>query len=66
MSEWINNKKIVDRDAEKPCHVLKYCPYGPLVEEYPLREKRDPKYSCTVFGHDCPVFYQKEGFCEEV
>ena len=44
---------------KKPCNKLGFCPYGQLVEEYPLKEKVD-KVSCDVFGHDCPVFYMAE------
>jgi hypothetical protein len=47
----------------KPCWELKYCPYGPLVEDFPLKEKRDDS-SCRIFGHDCPVFYVAEPFTE--
>jgi hypothetical protein len=47
----------------KPCWELKYCPYGPLVEQYPLRKKRTAQ-SCRIFGHDCPVFYSAEPFTE--
>ena len=43
----------------KPCWELKYCPYGPLVEDFPLKKERDHQ-SCRVFGHDCPVFYVAE------
>lgn len=32
LSEW--KKRI--KDICKPCWELKYCPYGPLVEEFPL------------------------------
>lgn len=47
----------------KPCWELKYCPYGPLVEEFPLRDDRDER-SCRIFGHDCPVFYVAEPLTE--
>jgi hypothetical protein len=47
----------------KPCWELKYCPYGPLVEEFPIQEERSNK-SCIIFGHDCPVFYAAEPFTE--
>lgn len=47
----------------KPCWEIKYCPYGPLVEEFPLKEVRDEK-SCRIFGHDCPVYYVAEPFTE--
>lgn len=47
----------------KPCWELKYCPYGPLVETFPIQEENDDK-SCRIFGHDCPVFYVAEPFTE--
>lgn len=47
----------------KPCWELKYCPYGPLVEEFPIQEEQNNK-SCRIFGHDCPVFYAAEPFTE--
>ena len=47
----------------KPCWELKYCPYGPLVENFPLEADRNPK-SCRIFGHDCPVFYVAEPLTE--
>lgn len=47
----------------KPCWEIKYCPYGPLVEDFPLKEERDEK-SCRIFGHDCPVFYVAEPLTE--
>ena len=61
MSIWINKKfKLKDNlNRDKPCHKLKYCPYGQLVEEYPIRKTRT-KYSCKLFGHDCPMYYQAE------
>ena len=62
---WINNEKPIWKvsDIEKPCRRLGFCPYGGLVEEYPLRIKRDGK-SCKTFGHDCPIYYQGEYLCE--
>lgn len=63
MSVWLNNEKITKPDAEKPCHKLGWCPYGELVEEFPLKEDRDEQ-SCSVFGHNCPVFYHKEDASE--
>lgn len=59
MSNWINNKKPIWKHVIKPCHILNCCPYGQLVEEYPLPTKRG-KRSCKVFGHDCPAYYQTE------
>jgi len=77
---------------EKPCHYTGYCPYGSLVEEFPLYQEacnyaiehniltedgypdlnkvipEHPeldKYSCQVFGHDCPVFYMAEPLAED-
>lgn len=47
----------------KPCWEIKYCPYGPLVENFPIQEKRNEK-SCWIFGHDCPVFYVAEPLTE--
>jgi hypothetical protein len=61
--KWVNTKKIINPKAKKPCHKLGYCPYGQIVELYPLRVKRS-KYSCKVFGHDCPVFYTSEKLAE--
>lgn len=47
----------------KPCWEIKYCPYGTLVEDFPLKGERDEK-SCIICGHDCPVFYVAEPFTE--
>lgn len=47
----------------KPCWELKYCPYGPLVEQFPLKKERDSQ-SCIIFGHDCPVFTSNEPLTE--
>jgi len=55
------------RLLSKPCYELSFCPYGPLVEHMPLREEEDrDQKSCTVFGHDCPVFSCAECITEEV
>jgi len=48
----------------KPCRKLGWCPYGPLVEDFPLKETPD-KESCSVFGHDCPVFTMAEDFVDK-
>jgi hypothetical protein len=56
---WKNRVKAVC----KPCWELKYCPYGPLVEDFPLHEQRDER-ACRIFGHDCPVFSVAEPFTE--
>jgi hypothetical protein len=47
----------------KPCWELKYCPYGPLVEEFPVPDV-DTHRSCKIFGHECPVFAVAEPFTE--
>jgi hypothetical protein len=65
ISDWaqkINWEKRV-KSVCKPCWEIKYCPYGPLVEQFPLQEDRNDK-SCVIFGHDCPVFYVAEPFTE--
>lgn len=46
----------------KPCWELNYCPYGPLVEDFPISEKEE--YRCRIFGHDCPVYSVAEPFTE--
>ena len=48
----------------KPCYKLGFCPYGPLVEEFPLIMPRTD-ISCKTFGHNCPVFYCGEDMIEE-
>ena len=58
--EW-----LLDDCGKKPCHMLGFCPYGPLVEFYQLREKPS-KFSCKVFGHDCPAFYLAEPLSEDM
>lgn len=57
--DW--NKRV--SSVCKPCWELKYCPYGSLVEDFPIQSERDEK-SCRIFGHDCPVFYVAEPFTE--
>lgn len=50
----------MDEITEKPCHVLRYCPYGSgLVEAVPHPEHFS-KTLCDVFKHDCPVFVLAE------
>src|ERR1700682_2630558 len=46
----------------KPCWEIKYCPYGPLVEEFSLSPSDER--SCRIFGHHCPVFYVAEPLTE--
>ncbi len=47
----------------KPCWEIKYCPYGPLVEQFPLADEDDDR-CCRIFGHQCPVFHVAEPFTE--
>lgn len=58
IKDWINTRKMVNKDADKPCEDgLDYCPYGELVKAYP--KVKDSKHACRVHGgHACPVFYQ--------
>jgi len=49
----------------KPCHKLGFCPFGQLVEEFPITNNPS-NISCKVFGHNCPVFYCGESISEEI
>jgi len=72
-SHWLNTKIVTHPDLEKPCIKLGYCPYGQLVEEFPLHPNGEyTKLSCALenesiiqFGHDCPVHYHAELVKEE-
>ena len=80
MSEWLEGcrnsppKKVFGKDwnldhelpITKPCHDTSWCPYGPLVEAFPLQHPRDPEISCKIYGHDCPVFYCAEPLGEGI
>jgi hypothetical protein len=57
---WLNTTKVIEPNIAKPCKKLGYCPYGQLVEEFPLLHSKS-KLSCPTFGHDCPVHYHAEG-----
>lgn len=63
-SFWLNNEKILidNLKKDKPCRKLGWCPYGCIVEEFPLTEKKieGVKINCEVFGHHCPMFYNAE------
>lgn len=41
---------------EFPCKKLSYCPYGYLVEKFPVDEVGGSEKSCPIYGHVCPVF----------
>lgn len=65
ISEWVKSRKW-DKKVKavcKPCWEIKYCPYGPLVEDFPIAEHDDEK-RCIIFGHQCPVFSVAEPFTE--
>ncbi len=61
--KWLNNETVIKENLtkEKPCKKLGWCPYGQLVEAFPLE---DHEISCKIFGHDCPMFYHAEGVSE--
>ena len=61
--DYVNVTKVNNPFTEKPCHALKWCPYGTLIEEYPL-PLQSTKMSCRVFGHDCPAFYIRQNLSE--
>jgi hypothetical protein len=65
LHQWLDkiNYKQRVKAVCKPCWELKYCPYGPLVEDFPLAEQGDER-SCRIFGHICPVFSVAEPFTE--
>jgi hypothetical protein len=55
--DWLNTTKVINPDIEKPCVKLRYCPYGQLVEEYPLyttpeqsKEWDAPEYPNLQYG----------------
>lgn len=56
--------KEMEIKIDKPCRKLGYCPYGALIEEFPLKKRRTKK-SCKIFGHECAVFYIAEGFVDK-
>lgn len=60
--EKINWEKRV-KAVCKPCWEIKYCPYGPLVEEFPIIEEGNEK-RCIIYGHICPVYKVAEPFTE--
>jgi hypothetical protein len=50
--------------VDKPCRKLGYCPYGALVEQFPLLGDRS-FVTCSVFGHNCPVYTAAEPFQDQ-
>jgi hypothetical protein len=71
--------KLKVQNPTKPCHELNYCPYGVLVEYFPLNghqaffngvkldwiKPREDAEPCHVFGHECPVYHVAENMKED-
>lgn len=52
-----------DSSFSKPCKKLDYCPYGILVEGFPVNVSNND-IACERYGHDCPAFHVCSGFAE--
>lgn len=55
----------VDEVTEKPCHILRYCPYGDIILcDFPVPEHFDESIcdqrASDGYKHHCPVFYLAE------
>jgi len=64
--EWFGkiDAKLRVKAVCKPCWEIKFCPYGPVVEQFPLPDdEKDPR-RCRIFGHICPVYFVAEPFTE--
>ncbi len=62
VGEWLNTEKINDENVIKPCHRLGWCPYGPLIEEFRLRDENERnKFSCETSNSK-----KKQGSDEEI
>lgn len=46
----------------KPCWEINYCPYGEMIETFPVSTDKD--FGCRIFGHICPVYLVAEPFTE--
>jgi hypothetical protein len=57
--KWINNEVPIWKNVIKPCKLCGYCPYGQLVEEYPL----PPMTRAEMVDHN---EYMKKAFSEGV
>jgi hypothetical protein len=57
--KWINNKVPLWKNIVKPCNFCGYCPYGQLVEEYPL----PPMTRAEMVDH---IEYMKKALSEGV
>jgi len=47
------NRVVKFKPEIEPCHVLNYCPYGALVEDFEYHPK---EHKCDITGHLCPAF----------
>ena len=63
MSKWRNNNIKIWEKIVKPCKMCGFCPYGQLVEEFPITNEEG--ITCLIYHHDCPVFYHAEIFGED-
>jgi len=55
MSDEMRREEMIEK--RKPCRKLKYCPYGILVEQFPLPETdEEMEARCEFYGHICPAF----------
>jgi hypothetical protein len=63
MTNFLNTTEIIWNNIVKPCKLSGYCPYGTLVEEFPLTEGKE---KCEIFDHHCPAYYHAEPLGEEV
>lgn len=67
----IKERTCTPEEVKKPCCYGLECPYGALVEDFPLHAefegqdlnelaasgKINTGYNCQDYGHDCPVYY---------
>lgn len=54
--------------TEKPCHLLRYCPYSDeIINQFPVPKHFDKllcdQRSSDLYKHHCPVFYLAQ--CQE-
>jgi len=60
-----NDIQVRARISTRPCHVLKWCPYGSLGDEF-FQRAIEYMYGCKIFPHDCPAYYHAERFYESI
>ena len=61
---WFNNGIVVNEKVQRPCIVLSWCPYGSLIEAFQIGGSSE-RFRCSLFDHDCPVFYVSEQVTEQ-